>query len=47
MVNLAGKTTLHLRLYSGAVVIIFWEPDCTPQVVIAITTSPEHSKNKS
>jgi hypothetical protein len=30
----------------GAGVIMSWEPDCSPEVITAITTSPEPSKNK-
>jgi hypothetical protein len=30
-----------MRLHLGAGVIVAWEPDCSPQVKIAVTT-PEH-----
>jgi hypothetical protein len=30
-----------MRLHPGAEVIMTWEPDCSPQVMTAIKTSPE------
>jgi hypothetical protein len=33
------------RLHPGAVVIISWEADCSPQMMTAITSSPDPSWN--
>jgi hypothetical protein len=35
------------RLNPGAGVIIFLEPECSPQVMTAITTSSESSQNQT
>jgi hypothetical protein len=52
--NLAGQTIppneeklpTMMRLHPGAGIIMSWEPDCSPQVMTVIITSPEPSKNK-
>jgi hypothetical protein len=41
-----GQLPIVMRVHPGAGTIMSWEPDCSPQVMTAITTSLEPSKNK-
>jgi hypothetical protein len=42
-----GQLPIIMRLHPGAGVIISWKPDCSPQVMTAVITSPESSENQN